>query len=227
MSKKKLLEKEYKKELNIQKQKNETIKEGLEAHKRKMELEEIKRRKKLQLSANERKDERTFKEAGKLEKNFRLKELEKKNPKQEKTIAGKSEISTHKKNKDTNSGVTTNKSNALIIIRGQDEDHGIFKELLKNMEFELLSGDIKASTHILNTKQAFDEKRVLDWNKSKYDYLLLINQMEKKEDGDSVFKISIYSEKTNSKWQELSENSYDLSDPLSLKELSNSVLKLQ
>jgi hypothetical protein len=53
----------------------------------------------------------------------------------------------------------------------------------------------------------------------------LINEIENKESEDSVFKISIHSNKTTSDWTDLDEISFDLRDRKSLTEFSRTVLK--
>lgn len=241
VTEKEKLEKEYEKELNFQKEKNKTIKEGLETQKKKKELEEIKRQEEIKLAEIKKKEEQAIVKAKKLERNRiederlvevkkeeeepRLNELDKKTLKKEKSITVELKKSTSLKDKSKSAEVPSNKSNALIIIRGQDENNNLYKDLQDNIESELLFANIKASTQILNTENTFDKTNVLNWNKSEYEYLILINQLGNKENGESIFKISIHSDKTNSDWKDLNEKSYDLSKRTSLKELSKKVLK--
>ncbi len=241
IAEKEKLKQEFKKEIKFQKEKNQYIVEGLRTRQRKREIEEEEQGQEETLlqvknlkediaiknlaTDNKQIEDKHSEEIKKKEETLRLQELEKKNLKQQRALARKNRKAENNKNKAKDVGIPEDRSNALLIIRGQDENYQLFRNLQENLEFELLFSDIKTSSQILNTKKAFDKERILNWNKSKYNYLILINQMGEKENGESVFKISIHSEATNSEWKELDEIPCDLSNGQSLKELSDAVLK--
>jgi myosin heavy subunit len=119
----------------------------------------------------------------------------------------------------------SDKSNALIIIWGSEEDSVDFKKLMDNLEFELLFANIKATSEIYSKEKTLNKSDVLKFNEPNYKYLILIDQMEENLEGNSVYKISIHSGSLGSGWTDLDDQPYNLKDRNSLKQFSKTVLK--
>ncbi len=117
------------------------------------------------------------------------------------------------------------KSNALIIIWGSEEDSVDFKNLKDNLEFELLFANIKASSDIYSKEKTLNKPDVLKFNEPNYKYLIFIDQLDEKVEGNSVYKISIHSGSLGSGWTDLDDQPYNLKDRNSLKQFSKTVLK--
>ncbi len=330
VAEKKRLEKEYEQTLSFQKEKNQTILEGLESFKKEQELEEIKkdelkqkeelvlaetkklenqrlnnerlakvkRKEEIRLKELEKKaEEKRLAEAKVLEEKrlveeeslaedkrleeVRLKEIEKKakeeqmaeeklskeqledeimlgrkkkregkiNTQMKKEIEtfeskiplkenngivlqeNKPKTSLNKKNKNPSNyksksvNKTFDKSNALLIIRGSEEDFESFNKLKDNLELELLFTNIKATTQTFNLKEVVNKKDGLSFNQPNYKYLIFIEQFDTLEDGSSNFSISVYPSNSNSTWKDLEQRPFNLKDKTSLKEFSKTVLK--
>ncbi len=182
-------------------------------------------------------EEKRLAEAKQLEE-IRIKELEKKAEKEllveAKSNENKPKTSLKKKpkksfNKTSESSLKLNKpidkSNALLIIRGNEGNFNLFNKLKDNLEFELLFANIKATTQIINLKEVVNKEDILNFNQPNYKYLIFIEQFETIEDGYSKFGISVYPSNSNSTWKDLEQRPYNLNDRTSLKEFSKTVLK--
>ena len=181
-------------------------------------------------------EEERLAEAERLEE-IRIKELEKKAEEllvEAKSAENKPKTSLKKKpkkssNKTKESSMSLNKpidkSNALLIIRGKEEDFNSFNKLKDNLEFELLFANIKASTQIINLKDVVNKEDLLNFNQPNYQYLIFIEQFDTLEDGYSKFGISVYPSNSNSTWKDLEQRPFNLNDRTSLKEFSKTVLK--
>ena len=120
---------------------------------------------------------------------------------------------------------SNDKSNALIIIRGSEVDSVDLKVLKDYLEFELLFANIKAKTEIYTKEQTLNKDDVLKFNQPKYQYLVLIQQLEVIGDGNSEYKISVLSSYNETGWMDLDNQLYNLKDKKSLKLFSKTVLK--
>ena len=120
---------------------------------------------------------------------------------------------------------SNDKSNALIIISGSEVDSVDLKVLKDYLEFELLFANIKAKTEIYTIAQTLNKDDVLKFNQPKYQYLVLIQQIEEVGDGNSEFKISVHSSYNETGWKDLDNHIYNLKDKNSLKLFSKTVLK--
>ncbi len=134
--------------------------------------------------------------------------------------------SSNKKNKNSNQKVLTEKSNALIIIRGSEEDSAGLKNLKDNLEFELLFANIKATTEVYSKEMTLNKQDVLKFNKLNYKYLILIDQLEENDEGSAKYNISVVSSSYGNDWHNLDDQFFDLNDKNSLKQFSKTVLKL-
>ena len=170
----------------------------------------------------------------KREEEIKLKEFEKKE-KEEKRLAEaialeevkqNRKASSNKKNKNSNQNVLTEKSNALIIIRGSEEDSAGLKKLKDNLEFELLFANIKATTEVYSKEMTLNKQDVLKFNKLNYRYLILIDQLEENDEGPAKYNISVVSSSYGNDWYNLDDQFFDLNDKNSLKQFSKTVLKL-
>ncbi len=207
------------------KRKEETRLKELEKKAQEEKLAEAKKLKEKRL------EEERLAEAKRKEK-IKLEELEKKA--QEEKLA-EAKVLNEEKQKISASAVKqknksiqkerSDKSNALIIIWGSEEDSVDFKKLMDNLEFELLFANIKATSEIYSKEKTLNKSDVLKFNEPNYKYLILIDQMEENLEGNSVYKISIHSGSLGSGWTDLDDQPYNLKDRNSLKQFSKTVLK--
>lgn len=180
------------------------------------------------IAESKRLENKQIKEAKLTEFNSRedikLKEL-KKQTKSKKRLAHTKVPKEEKKELSVSVVKKKNKSNALIIIRGSQEDSTSLKNLKDNLEFELLFANIKATTEIYSQKMTLSKQDILKFNQPNYEYLILIDQLEQINKGADKYHISIVSSSYGNKWYDLEDQYFDLKDKNSLKQFSKTVLK--
>lgn len=218
------LEKEYEQTLSFQKTKNQTVLEGLESFKKDQELAEATRLEEIG------KEKLAIAETKKLETQHVKKQQHaeaKNNEKKPKTSLKKKQKKSSNKTKESSMSLnkSTDKSNALLIIRGNEEDFSSFNKLKDRLELELLYANIRTTTQILNLKEVVIKEDLLSFNQPNYNYLIFIEQLDTIDDGSSNFGISIYPSSSNSTWKDLEQRPFNLNNKKSLKEFSKTVLK--
>ncbi|NNL16142.1 MAG: hypothetical protein HKO81_05830 [Flavobacteriaceae bacterium] len=220
------LEKKYERALNFQKEKNQSIIEGLESYKKENEPAEVKINGEKTITELKKEEVITFNQTAKPSQkqkrvkakrvNSNVKRSSKKNLKTHSSKTNESTLSFKK---------SINKSNALLIIRGKEEELNSFNDLKDNLEFELINANIKATTHIINFKKVVNKEDILSFNKHKYKYLVFIEHYSTTEDDLSIFTISVYTPNDASTWKDIEQTSYNLEDDKSLKEFAQTVLR--
>ena len=111
----------------------------------------------------------------------------------------------------------------LLIIRGNQKDKEILKDLQDNLVLELLLKKVKSTSFILNNEEDFDQKEIIDQNKSIYKLIVIINQKSNVANGIFSYKISTF-DYINSTWNNYDPEPYNITKRRSFKSLTKKII---
>ena len=188
--------------------------------KKEKELIEQKKSKEEERLAQAKKEEEEFELKRQLKEKRRLAELEEKERVDRKQAAkSTTKVKKKKPKKNTSSG----KTNALIILRGKKGDTDNLKTLQDNIEFDFLFAKAKATVQILNKEQKINKTTIIRSNTSKFDQIIIVDQLDYKGDGFSNYQISTYNYNTDSNWKDDEVQPFKISEKESIKKLSKTI----
>ena len=201
-------------------------------------LAEAKRLEKLEVEAKQKqelekqklsREEKRLAQAKKEEEEYELK----RQLKEKRRLAQAEQNSIAKKSTDTQKPAETKKTpsktktskdgkiNTLVILRAKEDDANNIKKLQDNIEFDFLFAQTKATTHIYTKDQEIDKTTISSHNKSKYDYIIVVDQLDYQGDGYSNYQISTYN--TDSNWKDATIQSFNISNRESIKKFSKTI----
>ena len=201
--------------LEIQKAKQE------EEAKQKLALEKQKLSREEKRLAEAKKEEEEYELKRQLKEKRRLAQAERDSKAKKSSITPKPEKTKKKLSKSKTS--KDGKINTLVILRAKKDDATNLKKLQDNIEFDFLFAKTKATTHIYNKEQELDKTTIGRNNRSKFDFIIIVDQLDYKGDGYSNYQISTFNYNTDSNWKDDTIKPFNISNRESIKQLSKTI----
>ena len=230
ITKKERLSKEYQGRLKAKKEQNKSIVVGLKDLRQ--EIEDKEKQKQVEQEAKAQAAEATRIESLKLTEQKELEQIAAAQAMEQERIKSETEklAESHRKEMKVkekerkNENLEQKKSyDVFLVIKGNEIDNKGLGDLKDYIEFDLLFANKKTNSVIFNEDTTIDKDNFLQWNKEKFKYLIIIEQLQSKEDDIGLYKLSTFKE-FDSNWNEINGLTYNIYERSSLKEFSKKVL---